>query len=257
MGLVQFAPTDIASDNRVALDAAFDQFDEVDLVVLPEYSAWYHPDPSRWESGAETLDEGFVTFLSGNAGRLNATIIAGLLVRGVNGLTNTVVAIDANGVVGRYDKVHLYDAFGASESTVVTAGDPTADPLVVSIKDWKVGIQTCYDLRFPEVSRRLIDAGATVLAVPSDWVPGPQKSHHWQTLLAARAIENIAWVVAANHSAPSGTGESLVIDPLGTVLVEAGVADFVCDVTLDPNSVALARRANPALTARRYRVLPA
>lgn len=257
MGLVQFAPTDIAADNRAALDAAFDQFDEVDLVILPEYSAWYHPDPSSWESGAETLDEDFVAFLRGNAGRLNATIIAGLLVRGANGLTNTVVAIDTNGVVGRYDKVHLFDAFGSSESSVVTAGNPTAVPLVVPIKGWNVGIQTCYDLRFPEVSRRLIDAGATVLAVPSDWVPGPNKSHHWQTLLAARAIENIAWVVAANHSVPSGTGESLVIDPLGAVVVKAGVGGFVCDVALDPNSVADARRANPALTARRYRVLPA
>lgn len=257
MGLVQFAPTDNEAGNRAALTAAFDQFDEVDLVVLPEYSSWHHPDTSRWESGAQTLDGDFVTFLRGSAARLNATIIAGLLVRGANGLTNTVVAIDPEGVVGRYDKVHLYDAFGATESTVVTAGDPTADPLVVSVKGWKVGVQTCYDLRFPEVSRRLIDAGATVLAVPSDWVPGPHKSHHWQTLLAARAIENIAWVVAANHSAPSGTGESLVIDPLGAVVVGAGVCDFVGDVTLDPDGVARARENNPALAARRYRVAPA
>jgi predicted amidohydrolase len=257
VGVVQFAPSDNASENRAMLDAAFDQFDEVDLVILPEYSSWYHSDPSRWESGAETLDGDFVSFLRGNAARLDATIIAGLLIREPRGLTNTVVAVDGGGLVGRYDKVHLYDAFGSSESTVVTAGDPAAEPLVVSVKGWKVGVQTCYDLRFPEVSRRLIDAGATVLAVPSDWVPGPNKSHHWRTLLTARAIENIAWVIAANHSAPSGIGESLVIDPLGTVLVEVGVADFVFDVTLDPDSVANARLANPALTARRYRVAPA
>jgi predicted amidohydrolase len=107
------------------------------------------------------------------------------------------------------------------------------------------------------VSRRLIDAGATVLAVPSDWVPGEHKSHHWRTLLTARAIENIAWTVAANHAAPSGIGESLVVDPLGTVVIEAGKTDFVCDVTLDPDSVAHARLANPALAARRYGVAPA
>jgi predicted amidohydrolase len=257
VGIVQCAPSDNALENRAMLDAAFDQFDGVDLVVLPEYSSWYHPDPSHWESGAETLDGDFVTFLRGTAARLDATIVAGLLIRGPHGLTNTVVAVEGGGLIGRYDKVHLYDAFGSSESSVVTAGDPAAEPLVVTVKGWKVGVQTCYDLRFPEVSRRLIDAGAIVLAVPSDWVPGPHKSHHWRTLLAARAIENIAWAIASNHSAPSGIGESLVVDPLGTILIEAGETDFVCDVTLDPDSVALARLTNPALTARRYGVAPA
>jgi len=257
VGMVQCSPSDNASANRATFDAAFDQFDGVDLVILPEYAAWYHSDPSHWESGAEAMDGDFVSFLRGNAARLGATLIAGLLVHGPAGLTNTVVAVNGDGVVGRYDKVHLYDAFGSVESAVVTAGDPAAAPLVVDVKGWKVGVQTCYDLRFPEVSRRLIDAGATVLAVPSDWVPGEHKSHHWRTLLTARAIENIAWTIAANHSAPSGIGESLVIDPLGTVVIEAGESDFVCDVTLDPNSVANARLTNPALTARRYGVAPA
>jgi predicted amidohydrolase len=100
-------------------------------------------------------------------------------------------------------------------------------------------------------------AACRILAVPSDWVPGPHKSHHWRTLLTARAIENIAWTIAVNHSNPSGIGESLVIDPLGSVLIEAGESDFVCDVTLDPDIVAGARLANPALTARRYGVAPA
>ena len=165
VGMVQYAPSDNASNNRATLDAAFDQFDEVDLILLPEYSSWYHPDPSHWESGAESVEGDFVAFLRGTAARLDATMIAGMLIRGPRGLTNTVVAVDDSGLVGRYDKVHLYDAFGSSESTVVTAGDPAAEPLVVTVKGWKVGVQTCYDLRFPEVSRRLIDAGATVLAV--------------------------------------------------------------------------------------------
>ena len=256
IGLVQWAPTDNALDNRLALDSAFDQFEGVDVVVLPEYSSWYHSDTSRWVDGAEPLDGEFVAFLRGAAARLDATVIAGMLVRGSHGLTNTVVAVDSSGVLGHYDKVHLYDAFGASESSVITAGDPAAAPLVISVKGWKIGVQTCYDLRFPEVSRRLIDAGATVFAVPSDWVPGPNKSEHWRTLLKARAIENIAWVVAANHASPSGIGESLVIDPLGTVVIEAGVGDLVGDVTLDAASVTDARNTNPALAARRYDISP-
>lgn len=256
VGVVQFAPSDDAAANREFVDTALDQFEGVDLIVLPEYSAWYHPDTANWVSGAESIDGAFVRSLAGAAARRRATILAGLLVTGPHGLTNTVVAVTAAGLVGRYDKVHLYDAFGASESEVITAGNPSDPPLVIDVAGWRVGVQTCYDLRFPESSRRLVDAGATVIAIPSDWVPGPSKSEHWRTLLRARAIENIAWVVAANHAAPSGTGESMVVDPLGAVVVDAPVGEWVCDVVLDPGAVSAARTDNPALGNRRFRVTP-
>ena len=256
VGLVQFSPSDDAADNRDVLRDAFGHLGDVDLIVLPEYSAWFHKDTERWQDGAEPIDGPFVTFAVKQSRDLSATIIAGLLVSNGDSLTNTVVAVNANGVIGRYDKVHLYDAFGALESAVITAGDPTASPLIVDVNGWAIGVQTCYDLRFPEVSRRLVDAGATVLAVPADWVPGPRKSEHWQTLLRARAIENIAWVVAANHAGSSGIGESMVIDPQGDVIIEASTGEIVLDVVLDPDAVLAARRANPALRNRRYGVAP-
>jgi predicted amidohydrolase len=124
------------------------------------------------------------------------------------------------------------------------------------VNGWAIGVQTCYDLRFPEVSRRLVDAGATVLAIPADWVPGPHKSEHWQTLVRARAIENIAWVIAANHAESSGIGESMVIDPLGEVIIEASTGEIVLDVVLYSDTVLAARRSNPALRNRRYGVAP-
>jgi predicted amidohydrolase len=235
---------------------AFGHFDEVDLVVLPEYSAWFHKDTERWWDGAELIDGLFVNFLVEQSRDLSATILAGLLLSDGDSITNTVVAVNAHGVIGRYDKVHLYDAFGALESAVITAGDPTAPPLIVDVNGWAIGVQTCYDLRFPEVSRRLVDAGATVLAVPADWVPGPHKSEHWQTLLRARAIENVAWVVAANHAESSGLGESMVIDPLGEVIIEASTGEIVLDVVLDSEAVLAARSSNPALRNRRYGVAP-
>lgn len=255
VGLVQFAPSDDAADNREFLDSAFDLFDDVDLIVLPEYSAWYDEDTSRWADGAEPIDGEFVSFLRGNAARRNATIVAGMLVSRTSGVTNTVVAVDATGVVGEYDKVHLYDAFGAMESEYITAGDPNSEPLVFDVRGWSVGAQTCYDLRFPESSRRLIDAGASVIVVPSDWVPGPNKSHHWRTLLQARAIENLAWVVAVNHAEPSGIGESMVVDPRGNVVVDTATDLWVCSLPLDPDAVPAARLANPALDNRRFRTI--
>jgi len=256
VGLVQFSPSDDSADNRDVLRDALDYLDGVDLVVLPEYSSWFHKDTQRWQEGAEPIDGPFVSFVVEKSRDLSATVIAGLLVSNGDTITNTVVAVNSNGVIGRYDKVHLYDAFGALESSVITAGDPAASPLIVDVNDWAIGVQTCYDLRFPEMSRRLVDAGATVLAVPADWVPGPHKSEHWQTLLRARAIENVAWVVAANHAESSGIGESMVIDPLGELIVGASTGEIVLDVVLDPDAVLAARRSNPALRNRRYGVTP-
>jgi len=256
VGLVQFSPSDDATDNRDVLRDACGHLDDVDLIVLPEYSAWFQRDTERWRDGAETIDGPFVTFLTETARELSVTFIAGLLLSNGDRITNTAVAVNSAGVIGRYDKVHLYDAFGALESAVITAGDPDAPPLVIDVNGWAIGVQTCYDLRFPEVSRRLVDAGATVLAVPADWVPGPRKSEHWQTLLRARAIENVAWVVAANHAGSSGIGESMVVDPEGDIVVEASTGEMVLDVVLDPDAVLAARRVNPALRNRRYGVVP-
>ncbi len=256
VGLVQFSPSHDAAENRDLLRDAFLQFDDVDLVVLPEYSAWFHADTAFWRDGAETIDGPFVTFLAEQARARSATILAGLLVSNGDNITNTVVAVAADGVIGRYDKVHLYDAFGVLESAVVTAGDPAESPLIVETNGWSVGVQTCYDLRFPEVSRRLVDAGATLIAVPADWVPGPRKSEHWRTLVRARAIENVAWVVAANHAGPSGIGESMIVDPSGDVVIEAAGDEIVMEVVLDPDAVPAARRTNPALRNRRYGVSP-
>lgn len=256
VALVQFSPSDDAADNRDVIREAFDALDNPGLIVLPEYSAWFHKDTSRWHEGAEPIGGGFVQFLVESAQRFEATIIAGLLVGDAGAITNTAVAVSGDGLVGRYDKVHLYDAFGALESAVITAGDPTAPPLIVDVAGWSVGVQTCYDLRFPESSRRLVDAGATVLAVPADWVPGPLKSEHWRTLLAARAIENVSWVIASNHAEATGIGESMIIDPLGVIVVEAGTGEAIRTATLDADAVLMARRTNPALRNRRYGVQP-
>lgn len=256
VGTVQFAPTANAADNRDYLTRVMAPLPELDLIVLPEYSAWFDRDTSRWMDGAEPIDGPFVGFLTETARAHGATVIAGMLVRDVARVTNSVVIVDETGLVGRYDKVHLYDAFGARESDTVSAGSPDAAPVVVDVAGVRVGVQTCYDIRFPEVSRRLIDAGAEVLVIPADWVPGPLKVEHWETLLRARAIENLAWVVAVDHSAPTGIGHSMVISPTADLAENSGDAAVVSFRTIDVSAVAEARRVNPALDGRRFRVVP-
>ena len=93
---------------------------------------------------------------------------------------------------------------------------------------------TCYDLRFPELARALVAAGAEVLVVPAAWVAGPRKVDHWTTLARARAIENTAYVVAVGQPGPRYTGHSIVVDPLGDVLAEAGEKAETLQVTLEP-----------------------
>ena len=120
-----------------------------------------------------------------------------------------------------------------------------------------VGLQTCYDVRFPEVTRRLVDAGADLIAMPSEWVRGPLKEAHWRTLATARAIENTVYLAAADHAPPVGAGNSLVVDPMGVEVATIGEQDGAVAVAwISPSRIAEVRRINPALALRRFRTEP-
>jgi len=110
---------------------------------------------------------------------------------------------------------------------------------------------TCYDLRFPELARALVDAGAELLVIPSAWVAGPRKVDHWRTLVRARAIENTVYVAAAAQPAPRYCGHSILVDPLGDVLVEAGEDEEIIEATIERSRLVKARETNPSLTSRR------
>ena len=249
--------------------------DGADLVVLPEYTAAFDPRGVGADL-AEDLDGGFVAALRAAARESGVAVVAGTAVPEGDRAANVVVAIDPSGeVVGGYRKVHLYDAFGHRESDRLVAGDPAAPPLVRDVAGLAVGVLTCYDLRFPEVARRLVDAGAQVLLVPAAWAAGERKADHWETLLRARAIENTCYVVAAAQQGRGVVGDSLVVGPDGVVLARAAgaagadaeavvaasvvagaavagaaVADLAADV------VASVRERNPSLEHRRYAVVP-
>ena len=110
---------------------------------------------------------------------------------------------------------------------------------------------TCYDLRFPELARALVVAGAEVLVVPAAWVAGPRKLDHWRTLLRARAIENTAYVVGVDQPPPRYTGHSMVVGPEGDLLVEAGEGNEVLHAVLERERLDDVRRTNPSLANRR------
>jgi predicted amidohydrolase len=166
---------------------------------------------------------------------------------------NTLVVLNDQGeLVARYRKVHLYDSFGYRESDRLLAGD--GDLAVIGLGGLTIGLQTCYDLRFPELSRALVERGADTLVVPAAWVRGPLKEHHWSTLLTARAIENTCYVIGSGQCGTSYIGCSAVIDPLGVVVAGLGPDDGIAAAELDPDVVERARRVNPSLANRRMSV---
>lgn len=260
LAIAQFAP----SDDREANLATMTRLAETavargaTLVVFPEYSAFFHPELGpAWADAGEPLDGAFVSALGALAQRLGAHVVAGMVERRDGGrISNTLVALDPTGaLVARYRKLHLYDAFGQRESDWLVAGE-LGEPEVFAWHGFTVGMQTCYDIRFPEVSRRIVDAGADLVLLPAEWVRGPLKEHHWRTLVTARAIENTVYVAAADHAPPVGAGNSMVVDPMGVELATIGEAVDVAVAWLSPERIAAVREVNPALALRRFTVAP-
>jgi len=234
-----------------------------DLLVLPEYVSAFDP-RGVGPRHAEPLDGPFVSLLRERAAATGVAIVAGTtLPGGAPGpdgrerAVNALVAVDGTGeVAGVYRKVHLYDAFGQRESDRLAPGDPAAPPLVLDVAGVRVGAITCYDLRFPESTRRVVEAGAQVLLVPAAWAAGPLKEMHWRTLTVARAIESTCAVVAVGMAGRGVVGRSLVVGPDGVVGLELDEAPGVRTVDIDVDALLAVRETNPVLANRRYRVVP-
>lgn len=260
IGVAQFAPTSDAAANLESIGhlTATASARGARVVVFPEYSSYFvDPFDESLAQNAESLDGPFVQELTRIAARHDVVVVAGLLERASDDerVRNTVVAVDGGGLQAHYRKLHLYDAFGQRESDWVEAGEPSP-PQTFACGGLTFGLMTCYDLRFPEVGRLLVDAGAEVFAVPAEWVRGPLKEHHWRTLLHARAIENTVFVAAADHPPPLGVGNSLIVDPQGVELAAVGTSTDVAVAHLDVGAIDRVRRVNPALRLRRFAVRP-
>ena len=240
----------VAAARRAASEGA-------DLVVLPEAAMADFGRPGRdLTSSAEPLDGPFVGALHELARHTGITTVAGMFEPSPEPgrVYNTLVVVGPAGLRGAYRKCHLFDALGWRESAQVTAGDPGA-LVCVEVGGMVCGVMTCYDLRFPEMARALVDRGAEVLVEAAHFVAGPGKTDVWRTLVAARAIESTAYVVAAAKPAPECVGHSMVVDPAGLVLTElAGAGEGVAVADLVPGRLAEVRRALPVLSHRRFSV---
>jgi len=229
------------------------------LVVLPE--KWSVLGPGRaLREGAEPLDGPAVVWARGLAAQLRIDLIAGSVAERVPGeekLRNTCVHIDPAGEIRAvYRKIHLFDV--EVEGTTYRESEheePGDEPVLTRADGIEVGLTVCYDLRFPELFRILAVRGARILTVPSAFTLATTRDH-WEPLVRARAIENQAFVVAANQigeHAPGlrSGGRSMIVDPWGVVLAMAPdrQTHVVADLDLDQQTAI--RRRLPSLANRR------
>ena len=228
------------------------------LVVLPEKWPFVHG--PRLLEGAEPLDGPSLAAARAWAREHGIAVVAGSVIEGNAGdrrARNTSVLVGPDGAVAAvYRKVHMFDVDvgGVSyrESAATAAGD---EVVVAEALGRRIGMSVCYDLRFPELYRRLADGGAEIIVVPAAFTAVTGRDH-WEPLLRARAIENQAFVIAAGQHGrhDDGTeshGRSMVVDPWGIVLAQAPDGEGLAVADLDFARMDEIRERLPALRHRR------
>jgi predicted amidohydrolase len=225
---------------------------DADLVVLPELWLTGYFAFDEYADTAEPLDGPTARALGGAARAAHTSVLAGSIVeRDGERLHNTVLLFDHTGtLVHTQRKVHVF-GYQSRETELLTGADA-----VTAYQG--IGTATCYDLRFPEVFRLLVDQGAEVLVLPAAWPAA--RTQHWQLLTRARAVENQCFVLACNGAgAQAGVrlaGQSAVVGPTGDVLASAGAGEQVLEADVHVAEVHRVRADFPALRDRRFRVDP-
>ncbi|MFF4245946.1 carbon-nitrogen family hydrolase [Streptomyces sp. NPDC001822] len=228
-----------------------------DLVVLPELWPVGAFAYTEFEDAAEPLRGPTHDVMAKAAAEAGVWLHAGSFVeRAEDGtLYNTSLVFSPEGErVAAYRKIHRF-GFDKGEAVMMGAGEVL---VTVALPGTTLGLATCYDLRFPEQFRGLVDAGAETLVVSAGW---PERRRaHWTLLAQARAVENQAYVLGVGSSGTNGgveqAGHSIVVDPWGEVLAEAGSGEEVLAVEFDPTRTATTREQFPALKDRRLGLAP-
>lgn len=224
---------------------------DADLVMLPEIWQTGFMNFDRYEADAQSLEGPLMTRLKDLAKELKVMLHTGSFVeKKENHLFNTSVLVSPDGyILGVYRKIHLF-GFQSQETQILTPGDT---PVVVDTPFGYLGMATCFDLRFPELFRVMVDQGATAFLVCSAW-PYP-RLEPWIILNRVRALENQCHLISANccgmNNGVQFVGHSMVIDPWGTVLAGAGDEEAIVQTVIDPDKTDAARKTFPGLAGRK------
>jgi len=266
IGLAQMNSQDDKAANLATAERLIDELAEKQarLILLPEYFNYLGPD-EQWSENAEPLVGSPSVDLVRRKAREHGVYVhlGSFLEREGSRVYNTGVVLDPAGkVIAKYRKVHLFDVEIPGgpvylESKTLTPGSTLT---TFKIDEFTFGMSTCYDLRFPELFRRLAEQGVHAIVVPAAFTLQTGRDH-WELLLRARAVENLCWVAAAGQwgSHPPSKqcfGRSMIVNPWGLVLAQApdGVCAVVADIDLE--SLHRTRKTFPALHHRRKDLFP-
>jgi len=210
---------------------------------------------------AEPVDGPWAQQLRKIADHHQLVVVAGMFTPSGDGRVQNTLRCVGAGVDAHYDKIHLFDAFGFRESDTVAGG---AEPVIITIGEAKIGLTTCYDVRFPGLYLKLAELGAQVMCVAASWGAGPGKVEQWQVLTRARALDCTSFLVAAAQAdpaaagialdgrAPTGVGYSAAISPRGEMLRSLGAEPGLLVADLDLDVVDEIRATIPVLANRRF-----
>ncbi len=255
---IAIAQVESASDKKknlkkAALYAEKAKRDGANFVVFPEgFMANTSLSNLKPADVAEPIDGNFIKELSNIAKSNQIYIVCGVFEtnpRDSSSCYNVAVVINKRGeTVYSYRKTHLFDAFTSKESDrFLTGSEP---PEVIETEYGKIGLLICYEIRFPELTRRLALQKADVVIVPTAWVAGNMKEYHWNTLLKARAIENTLYIVGAGQIGNNNAGNSMIVDPMGVVKANAGEIESLIIANIDSKRTISVREKLPSLSNR-------
>jgi nitrilase len=255
--------TDVAANLAAVRDLAQEAAAAgAELVVVPENACWMGGSDGERQAVAEAHGAGpMQSGLAKIAAISKVWLVAGtvpLTTGDPRRVRSACLVYDSRGrEVGRYDKIHLFDvdvpdARGRYRESAGT--EPGTDPVVVETPVGRLGLAVCYDLRFPELFRRLVSEGAELIALPAAFTATTGRAH-WEVLVRARAIEDQVFLIAAaqtgTHAGGREThGDSMIVDPWGVVLARRPASPGVVLADLDPGMQRRVRRDFPVLTHR-------
>ncbi|GAB4511268.1 MAG: carbon-nitrogen family hydrolase [Anaerolineae bacterium] len=218
------------------------------LLVLPElWSTGYALDKAQ--DLADVLNTGIFTHISTVAAKAKLSIIGSVLEKRGMDVTNSAAFFAANGrMMGIYRKIHLFRLM--NEDRYLQAG---SSPLGMDLPWGRTALAICYDLRFPELFRRYALEDTQLVVLPAEWPL--ERVEHWRTLIMARAIENQTFMVAANAAGKTGDtvfgGHSMIVDPWGKIIVEAGEEPMLVTGEIEMDRVKEVRERIPVFEDRR------
>jgi len=248
---IQMKVEDEKKSERLArAEALLDRAKGSDLVILPEIWNTGYFSFDLYAQEAEPLNGETIQRMSAKAREHGYYLHAGSFVENKDGrLYNTSLLLDREGKrVGVYRKIHLY-GYGSRESQILSRG---SEVVVENTPLGKIGLATCYDLRFPELFRAMLDKGVELFLVTSGW-PYP-RLEHWIMLNRVRAIENSAFLISSNcvgiNRGARFCGHSMIVDPWGVILSSGGDEECILRSEIDLAKVAAVRGEFPAVNDR-------